>query len=43
MHHSNLGIESDCDWGVPLADGSKPTAFEKTVFDPSELGVLAVD
>nr|CCA15230.1 cathepsinlike cysteine protease putative [Albugo laibachii Nc14] len=48
MHHSNLGIESDCDWGVPLADGSKPTSLEKTAFDPSEkyieeVGVLAVD
>ncbi|RHY29485.1 hypothetical protein DYB32_005100 [Aphanomyces invadans] len=24
MHHHNLGIESDCDWGVPIPDGSKP-------------------
>lgn len=24
MHHNNLGIEQDCDWGVPLPDGSKP-------------------
>ncbi|CAK4609310.1 hypothetical protein LEN26_014306 [Aphanomyces euteiches] len=25
MHHHNLGIESDCDWGVPIPDGTKPT------------------
>lgn len=24
MHHNNLGIEQDCDWGVPIPDGSKP-------------------
>ncbi|ETV72457.1 hypothetical protein H257_12577 [Aphanomyces astaci] len=24
MHHHNLGIENDCDWGVPIPDGSKP-------------------
>lgn len=27
MHHNNLGIEQDCDWGVPLPDGSKPNDF----------------
>lgn len=25
MHHDNLGIELDCDWGVPILDGQKPT------------------
>lgn len=25
MYHNNLGIEQDCDWGVPLPDGSKPS------------------
>ncbi|KAF0692571.1 Aste57867_16383 [Aphanomyces stellatus] len=24
MHRHNLGIEQDCDWGVPIPDGSKP-------------------
>ncbi|KDO35023.1 hypothetical protein SPRG_01087 [Saprolegnia parasitica CBS 223.65] len=24
MHSDNLGIEGDCDWGVPIPDGSKP-------------------
>lgn len=24
MHHDNLGIETDCDWGVPIPDGTKP-------------------
>ena len=27
MHHNNLGIEHECDWGVPLPDGSKPEDF----------------
>ncbi|CAH0474720.1 unnamed protein product [Peronospora belbahrii] len=27
MHHNNLGIEHECDWGVPLPDGSKPNDF----------------
>ncbi|CAI5720013.1 unnamed protein product [Peronospora effusa] len=27
MHHNNLGIEQECDWGVPLPDGSKPKDF----------------
>ena len=27
MHHNNLGIENECDWGVPLPDGSKPEDF----------------
>ncbi|KAE9130864.1 hypothetical protein PF010_g3694 [Phytophthora fragariae] len=31
MHHNNLGIEQDCDWGVPLPDGSKPDDFVITV------------
>ena len=24
MHTHNLGLEMDCDWGVPIPDGSKP-------------------
>ena len=31
MHHNNLGIEHECDWGVPLPDGSKPADFVVSV------------
>ncbi|TMW56047.1 hypothetical protein Poli38472_008695 [Pythium oligandrum] len=30
MHHNNLGIEQDCDWGVPIPDGSKPDHRKQT-------------
>lgn len=30
MHHDNLGIEQDCDWGVPIPDGSKPSNLVET-------------
>ncbi|RLN96924.1 hypothetical protein BBJ28_00003383 [Nothophytophthora sp. Chile5] len=33
MHHNNLGIEQDCDWGVPIADGSKPMDFSISAID----------
>jgi len=26
MHNHNLGITSDCDWGVPIVDGSPPSS-----------------
>lgn len=35
MHHNNLGIEQDCDWGVPIPDGSKPNDAE-----PDELSAM---
>ncbi|KAG2529842.1 hypothetical protein JM16_001775 [Phytophthora kernoviae] len=31
MHHNNLGIEQDCDWGVPIPDGSKPADFSVSI------------
>ncbi|DBA03571.1 TPA: hypothetical protein N0F65_011472, partial [Lagenidium giganteum] len=32
MHHNNLGIEQDCDWGVPIPDGSKPYGHDDIEF-----------
>ena len=37
MHHHNLGIEQDCDWGVPIPDGSKPDSLTQ------EVSVLAIE
>jgi hypothetical protein len=31
MHHNNLGIENDCDWGVPIPNGSKPNVQEEVL------------
>jgi len=42
MHHNNLGVEQDCDWGVPIPDGSKPAGAvdqpqQTTSFDVVDL------
>ena len=34
MHHNNLGIEQDCDWGVPIPDGTKPDDAIDGQIDP---------
>lgn len=36
MHHNNLGIEQDCDWGVPIPDGSKPDGSKPDASFPEE-------
>lgn len=43
MHHNNLGIEQDCDWGVPIPDGSKPSgAIDQQQQQTSSFNVVAL-